>query len=801
MGAVCCKCVVAKDELTSQSLEESAELMFNIGKYDTALKLYKQALELNNIVYGEPNIQMLKLLQKVAITYEKLNNFSEAKKCHQTIVDSKLPPEEENMFDWSLSFLSLGRIFCEEEKYQEGLDNLQTCLAFMRNENSEDLINLLRAQIFMGKCLLGLVRYQEAKDCLEKVLSRAIKARGEECEEVAMIYETLADLSIMQEMDRDEQEEIVTINPDGPGLKILFLQRLIFDIQTSKKSNVAVEKAKDYLLKALRIRRRRFGRSHIDTAKCQLKACSVRTMEEARDEIKEAVDIITRKFGEDSPEAAKANLEVIRLTALSQKYDIVKEKGAELLWTLLNSYGQNHFKVGEYYKLLGEIAFIQTKYAQAHEHFSQALDIYIKCYNEFDPHVAECYENMALCCIKEKRKSEAAALYSKALQIKMSFYGSDHIRTKQLRTIIDYWERFGWVNIAEDITERYSKGVTSRRTQGDLSFMFEETSDEVRFDDGRYKGKCILTKVQIIGDSSGGSASAKTGCEDALLIMPGFTKDCHFFAVIDGHGPDGRVAAEDTRNHLYSFLKKHSEKIFELRSHRAVEQFLRIGIANVEHILEKNPKVSVDSGCCCLGVFIQRGILYTINVGDCKAILVKANSSSGKAGNVVIKELSKQHRAIREEETQRISARGGRFDKTSKDGSTPRIWQDQLGPGISATRVLGNFKAKSIGLISEPEIESYVLTKEDKYIIAATDGLWDVMSAEEVVDFVEPYLEKNGMESSINSELNVAQALVAEARKKWEYINQKAPIGVSDNPKLKSGYDDITVIIASLIFE
>lgn len=44
--------------------------------------------------------------------------------------------------------------------------------------------------------------------------------------------------------------------------------------------------------------------------------------------------------------------------------------------------------------------------------------------------------------------------------------------------------------------------------------------------------------------------------------------------------------------------------------------------------------------------------------------------------------------------------------------NTYRVWKDQLGPGILATRVLGNFKAKEIGIISDPEIYGGVLDPE-----------------------------------------------------------------------------------------
>lgn len=49
---------------------------------------------------------------------------------------------------------------------------------------------------------------------------------------------------------------------------------------------------------------------------------------------------------------------------------------------------------------------------------------------------------------------------------------------------------------------------------------------------------------------------------------------------------------------------------------------------------------------------------------------------------------------------------------------------------------LGNLNAKAIGVISSPEIFTHQLNIEDKFIVLGSDGLWDVMSSEEVCEFI-----------------------------------------------------------------
>ena len=52
------------------------------------------------------------------------------------------------------------------------------------------------------------------------------------------------------------------------------------------------------------------------------------------------------------------------------------------------------------------------------------------------------------------------------------------------------------------------------------------------------------------------------------------------------------------------------------------------------------------------------------------------------------------------------------------------------------SRSLGDAKAKKLGVISEPIIRTYPLIEVEGFIILASDGVWDVLSNEEVADIV-----------------------------------------------------------------
>ncbi len=51
------------------------------------------------------------------------------------------------------------------------------------------------------------------------------------------------------------------------------------------------------------------------------------------------------------------------------------------------------------------------------------------------------------------------------------------------------------------------------------------------------------------------------------------------------------------------------------------------------------------------------------------------------------------------------------------------------------TRSMGDKAGILAGVISEPEITEYEITQEDKFIIVASDGVWEYMSDVDVFFF------------------------------------------------------------------
>lgn len=93
------------------------------------------------------------------------------------------------------------------------------------------------------------------------------------------------------------------------------------------------------------------------------------------------------------------------------------------------------------------------------------------------------------------------------------------------------------------------------------------------------------------------------------------------------------------------------------------------------------------------------------------------------------------------------------------------------------SRSFGDKVAHSVGVSAEAEILQFTLGLNDKFVVIASDGVWEFLSNEDVANIVLPFYEQNSPEAAAN-------ALVKAAFKKWKQEEEVI--------------DDITVVIIFL---
>jgi serine/threonine protein phosphatase PrpC len=203
----------------------------------------------------------------------------------------------------------------------------------------------------------------------------------------------------------------------------------------------------------------------------------------------------------------------------------------------------------------------------------------------------------------------------------------------------------------------------------------------------------------------------------------------NFVSVFDGHG--GKMISKYLKKNMPKFFINKFKKKKIYQNKRLASNYFN-GVFNTvqDNLTKKHPRGSRYCGSTAL-VGIQyldknnRSKLWIANVGDSRAVLCQNNNT--------VLQLSEDHKPNSENERNRIGELGGSI---YYDGYDWRIGS------LSLSRAMGDNDEKPF-VSHSPQIYRYNLNKNDKFIIFACDGLWDVVSNKKAVDFVLKKLKKN----------------------------------------------------------
>ena len=295
------------------------------------------------------------------------------------------------------------------------------------------------------------------------------------------------------------------------------------------------------------------------------------------------------------------------------------------------------------------------------------------------------------------------------------------------------------------------------------------------FPSGRVKNVASLSQA-----GKGEDGFTKVNQDSFLVLQNEYNlKDFNVFCVMDGHGVNGHLVSRFVTKYFTTFFKKNKkmnssnsneDQIF-YRLKKNDFDILKRAYRHAERDIEKNSDIDANfSGTTCVMVFQVGNRLLCGNVGDSRAILVK--------GDKVIP-LSIDQKPDDPEESKRIKENGGEISQYEEDGekSGPfRVWQKgEVYPGIAMSRSIGDFIATKLGVIPEPKFIEEKIDKDCKFIVVASDGVWEFLDNETVKNMVMPFYEKN----------DPAGACKELIKKSTEFWNQEDIV-----------VDDITVVIA-----
>lgn len=238
--------------------------------------------------------------------------------------------------------------------------------------------------------------------------------------------------------------------------------------------------------------------------------------------------------------------------------------------------------------------------------------------------------------------------------------------------------------------------------------------------------------------------------EDKYIVKS--TSKFSLFSIFDGHGGD--LTSKFLEQYLYDIFVNQPQHMNVLDS--LSKTYIDIDSKLHEYISKYKPRDS--SGSTATTLVLNNNFFWIANTGDSRIIM----SKNGKAI-----QLTQDHKPDSVSEHTRITSHK---QKIKKDGSIYRI-----GP-LAVSRTIGDFDVRKTfdSIIPYPDTFKYKLTKDIRFFVLGSDGLYDVMSNQEIINFINEQFKKTRNLSLI------AKQLVEYA------INTK------------HSYDDVTVIIVKI---
>ena len=309
---------------------------------------------------------------------------------------------------------------------------------------------------------------------------------------------------------------------------------------------------------------------------------------------------------------------------------------------------------------------------------------------------------------------------------------------------------------------------------------------EKQNEDNKYlqKSNKKILKLQSLCKKGFAGPGIKKTNQDNFFIYNNFNNNSNYIymGVCDGHGMFG----QDVSGYLVNTLPQNMNtnllnlNISSLSTESSIKIFPIIQSTFISTNLDMTEDERVDSsfsGSTCVSLFYTPSKLICANVGDSRCVIGKFDGNNWKSKN-----LSRDQKPSEQDEFERIINSGGRVESFKDENGNyigpERVWlKEEDIPGLAMSRSFGDEIAHTVGVITEPEINEYYFLEEDKFIIIASDGLWEFISSDECIEMVKEFYLKNDIDGALSY-------LYKESSKRW--IMEEEVI------------DDITILMAFL---
>jgi len=280
---------------------------------------------------------------------------------------------------------------------------------------------------------------------------------------------------------------------------------------------------------------------------------------------------------------------------------------------------------------------------------------------------------------------------------------------------------------------------------GDVDSQFSGAGDPQAYQ-GQNSEKfsnALLRYASLSNAGYGPDGGKKTNQDSYVSVGEWGDPTVSAFAVFDGHGSVGHTVSQYCQKKWPEYMDKSLMKSETQNpgNGEAMTKMLEKSFNETNRNLEKDRQIDSSlSGTTAVGGVVYgppgRRKVAMANAGDSRAVI-----ATERDGQLVCTPLSDDQKPDRPDERQRIESCGGRveplFDEDGEAIGPARVWlPNMMLPGLAMARSIGDDVAATVGVHAHPEVHIHDLCPADKFMIVASDGVWEFIESDEAIQIV-----------------------------------------------------------------
>lgn len=259
------------------------------------------------------------------------------------------------------------------------------------------------------------------------------------------------------------------------------------------------------------------------------------------------------------------------------------------------------------------------------------------------------------------------------------------------------------------------------------------------------------TEIAVVCQKGQKSASDPTPNQDNYFVL--HQGGVEIYGVCDGHGPFGHLVSFRLVQSLPHLITKspHFGKDWKLV---LKEAFLQAQKELLAFCKGKNINVEASGAAGSVAIFEEQTV-HISWIGDSTVLVASWNRRDSR---LVFN--TTDHKPQLPEERARLEASGSEVREV--DEGSWRIYRPgSTFPGLTMSRAFGDTACG--GVSQEPEYQQILMQPSDEYyIIVASDGVWEFIEPDKVVELTAKKLRLKGVRETL-------RFLVEASRKRWAY--------------------------------